>query len=100
VKPAPGSVPEPLSVVVLETEPVVKNLVAIRYTDGLTISLLLVDKKLVENSMTFALEWDYEVVKEEKKKGAGVRFENIGRKAVWKQVFHILELALSEKCSP
>jgi hypothetical protein len=74
-KPPPGSVDEPLSVVLLETKPVVKQIVTKRYPDRWTLSLLVVNEKLVEKSMTFGWEWDIEEIKEEKEKGAEVSFK-------------------------
>jgi hypothetical protein len=41
----------------------------------LSLCLLFVDKLLVEKSLTFVWEWDYEVVREEKKNGADVSFK-------------------------
>jgi hypothetical protein len=57
--------------------------VTTRYPDGQTLSLLVVDDKFVEKSMTFGLEWDFEEIKEQKEKGAEVIASSIGKKAVW-----------------
>jgi hypothetical protein len=64
-----------VSVVVLETFPKVKKSVTKRYPDGRTLSLLLVDEKMTEKSMTFGWTWDYVELRRQKEEGAGINFQ-------------------------
>jgi hypothetical protein len=52
-----------------------KKSVTKRYPDGWTLSLLVVDNKLVEKSLTFRWDWDYDLIEKEKEKGKGVSFK-------------------------
>jgi hypothetical protein len=65
--------PPHISMVVLETSPTVKKYVTKRYHDCRTLSLLVVDNKVVEKSLTFRWDWDYDLI--EKEKGKGVSFK-------------------------
>jgi hypothetical protein len=67
--------PPHISMVVLETNPSVKKSVTKRYPDGRTLSLLVVDDKVVEKSLTFRWEWDYDLIEKEKELGKGVTFK-------------------------
>jgi hypothetical protein len=62
-------------VVVLETDPVVRKCVTKCYPDGRTLSLLVVEEKLIEMSLTYCWSWNYDRIREEKDKGANVRFK-------------------------
>jgi hypothetical protein len=65
-----------LSIVVLETALEVIKCVTKRYSDGRTLSLLVVDEKLAEKSLTYSWKWDFEKIMEEKEKGvSGVTFK-------------------------
>jgi hypothetical protein len=61
--------------VILETHPVVTKSITKKYPDGRTLSLLVVDDQLVEKSLTFPCEWNFEEIKKERAKGAEVKFQ-------------------------
>jgi hypothetical protein len=64
-----------VSMHVLETEPNVKKSIVKQYPDGRTLSLLVVDEKLVEKSLTFRWDWDLNLVSEEEKKRKSINFK-------------------------
>jgi hypothetical protein len=45
------------------------------YEDGRTLSLQVVDEKLVEKSLTYSWAWDYNVLEKERETGATVQFK-------------------------
>jgi hypothetical protein len=79
---APG-----VSIVILKTNPNERKSITKRYPDGRTLTLLVIDDRLVEKSLTFHWEWDYELIREEKERGKSVSFK------FWKK--GELELGLS-----
>jgi hypothetical protein len=56
------------------TDPNVKQSLTKRYPDGRTLTLLVVDDKLVEKSLTFRWDWDYDLIEKDKEKGKGASF--------------------------
>jgi hypothetical protein len=68
-----GTPAPPISIVVLKTKRNVKKLVTKRYPDGLTLSLLVLNDKLVEKSLTFCWDWECKLIREEKEKRKSVR---------------------------
>jgi hypothetical protein len=46
-----------------------------KYEDGCTLSLQVIDEKLVEKSLTYSWVWDYNVLEKEREAGATVQFK-------------------------
>lgn len=65
----------PVTIDVLETAPRVIKCVTKRYTDGRTLTLLLVDEKIVEKSLTYRHALDFAKINIEKEKGATISFK-------------------------
>jgi hypothetical protein len=74
--------PEPISVVILENNPKVKKSVTKWYHDGHTLSLLIVDEKLQEKSLTYRWEWDYDLLLRQQKEKKRLLASSIGSKEV------------------
>jgi hypothetical protein len=70
-----GETPPPISVVVLSSQPTVKKTITKRYPAGRVLSLLVDDDKLLEKTMTFNVDWDYDLLEEEKEKGNSISFK-------------------------
>jgi hypothetical protein len=64
-----------VDVVVLEDSPQVKKVVTKRYPDGRTLSLFLVDEKIVEKSLTYRSDFNLVAMKAEREKGGLVTFK-------------------------
>jgi hypothetical protein len=66
--------PQPLSTIILQTEPTERKSVTKRYPDGCVLSLLVEDDRLLEKSLTFHLPCDYNLIEEERKKEKSITF--------------------------
>jgi hypothetical protein len=83
-----GTMHPPVRVVVLDDN---RKSVIKRYPDGRSLTMLVVDDKIIEKHLTYKMKWDLEVMKQEQDKGAdGVSFkywENKGGLAVLNSFF-------------
>jgi hypothetical protein len=68
--------PPAISVVVLSNSPTVKKTITKRCPDGRVLTLLVEDDKLLEKSMTFNVDWDYDVLEKELDKGSSISFNH------------------------
>jgi hypothetical protein len=66
----------PINVVVLSSTPTVKITITKRYPDGRVLSLLVEENKLLEKMMRFNIDWDYDMLEEEKEKGKSIRLRS------------------------
>jgi hypothetical protein len=64
-----------VSIVILKTNPNERKSITKRYPDGRTLTLLVIDDRLVEKSLAFCWDWDYELIREEKERGKSVSFK-------------------------
>jgi hypothetical protein len=71
----PRGTSPPVTVDVLETDPNVIKCVTKRYTDGRTLTMVLLDEKIVEKSLTYRHDFDLGKLNLEKKKGASISFK-------------------------
>jgi hypothetical protein len=70
----PSDQPPRVSVILLSRNPTVKKTITKRYPDGRVLSLLVEDEKLLEKSMTYKVNWDYDELEKEKHKGNSISF--------------------------
>jgi hypothetical protein len=85
--------------VILETKPKERKSITKIYPDGRTLTLLVIDDKLVEKSLTFCWDWNYELIREEKERGKTVSFKFWKKGELEVGLSYFLALSFLAKCS-